>query len=128
MSFVSSFENFKLWHKITNFVQIEQAFCRKPVACRPPCPFLLAFRRAEKGLGFTPLPEGDSGKKNDATALPQQDAVRLLQDTAQPVFCPAHLFFNEGTKILHKNCLPVSSYIVTFVSPNNHLNITYNEF
>lgn len=44
-----------------------------------------------------------------------------------PVFA-LRIFFNEGTKILHKNCLPVSSYIVTFVSPNNHLNITYNEF
>ena len=37
-------------------------------------------------------------------------------------------FFNEGMKILHKNCLPVSSYIVTFVSPNNYLNFTYDEF
>lgn len=37
-------------------------------------------------------------------------------------------FFNEGTKILHKNCLPVSSYIVTFVSPNKPLNFTYDEF
>jgi hypothetical protein len=98
VSFVSSFENFKLWHKITNFVQIEQAFCRKPVACQLLCLFLLAFRRAEKGLGFTPLPEGDSGKKNDATALPQQDAVRLLQDAAQSVFCPAHFFLTKERK------------------------------
>lgn len=43
-------------------------------------------------------------------------------------FFALRTFFNKGTKILHKNCLPVSSYIVTFVSPNNHLNITYNEF
>lgn len=109
-------------------MQIEQAFFRKPVACRPPCLFLLAFQRAEEGLGFTPLPEGDSGKKNDATALPQQDAVRLLQDTGQSVFALHTFFFNEGTKILHKNCLPVSSYIVTFVSSNNYLNFTYDEF
>ena len=39
-----------------------------------------------------------------------------------------HTFFNEGTKILHKNCLSVSPYIVTFVSPNNYLNFTYDEF
>ena len=45
-----------------------------------------------------------------------------------PFFALRIFFFNEGTKILHKNCLPVSSYIVTFVSPNNYLNITYDEF
>lgn len=43
-------------------------------------------------------------------------------------FFALRIFFNEGTKILHKNCLPVSSYIVTFVSPNNYLNFTYDEF
>lgn len=43
-------------------------------------------------------------------------------------FFALRTFFNEGTKILHKNCLPVSSYIVTFVSPNNYLNFTYDEF
>ncbi|MEE0447862.1 MAG: hypothetical protein UDM12_07805 [Prevotellamassilia sp.] len=81
-----------------------------------------------KALASRRCPRATAAKKNDATALPQQDAVRLLQDAAQLEFCPAHLFFNEGTKILHKNCLPVSSYIVTFVSPNKPLNFTYDEF
>uniref|UniRef100_UPI0040254540 hypothetical protein n=1 Tax=Alloprevotella sp. TaxID=1872471 RepID=UPI0040254540 len=92
MSFVSSFENFKLWHKITNFVQIEQAFCRKPVACRPPCLFLLAFRRAEKGLGFTPLPEGDSGKKTMQLRCPSKTLCDSCKTPPSPFFA-LHTFF-----------------------------------
>ena len=79
--------------KLQTLCRLSKRFARKPVACRPPCLFLLAFQRAEKGIGFTPLPEGDSGNKNDATALPQQDAVRLLQDAAQSVFLPCASFF-----------------------------------
>lgn len=109
-------------------MQIEQAFCRKPVACRPPCLFLLAFRQAEKGLGFTPLPEGDSGKKTMQLRYPSKTLYDSCKTPPNLNFALRIFFFNEGTKILHKNCLPVSSYIVTFVSPNNHLNFTYNEF
>ena len=108
--------------------RLSKSFAENLLRAALPACFSWHSDGAEKGLDFTPLPEGDSGKKNNATALPQQDAVRLLQDAAQPEFCPAHLLFNEGTKILHKNCLPVSSYIVTFVSPNNYLNFTYDEF
>lgn len=108
-------------------MQIEQAFCRKPVACRPPCLFLLAFQRAEKGLGFTPLPEGDSGKKTMQLRYPSKTLFYSCKTPANLNFA-LHTFFNEGTKILHKNCLSVSPYIVTFVSPNNYLNFTYDEF
>lgn len=116
-------------------MQIEQAFCRKPVACQLLCLFLLAFQRAEKGLGFTPLPEDDSGKKTMQLRYPSKTlfcSCKTLfyscKTPPSPFFALRIFFFNEGTKILHKNCLPVSSYIVTFVSPNNHLNITYDEF
>lgn len=96
--------------------------------CRPPCLFLLAFQLAEKVLDFTPLPEGDSGKKTMQLRCPSKTLYDSCKTPASPFFALRTFFFNEGTKILHKNCLPVSSYIVTFVSPNNYLNFTYDEF
>lgn len=67
-------------------MQIEQAFCRKPVACRPPCQFLLAFQRAEKGLDFTPLLEGDSGKKTMQLRYPSKTLCGPRKTPPSPVF------------------------------------------
>ena len=88
----------------------------------------MAFQRAEKGLGFTPLPEGDSGKKTMQLRYPSKTLCDTCKTPPSPFFALRIFFFNEGTKILHKNCLSVSPYIVTFVSPNNYLNFTYDEF
>lgn len=88
----------------------------------------MAFQRAEKGLGFTPLPEGDSGKETMQLRGPCKTLRNPCKTPPNLNFALRTFFFNEGTKILHKNCLPVSFYIVTFVSPNNYLNFTYDEF
>jgi len=81
-----------------------------------------------KALTSRRYPRATAAKKTMQLRYPSKTLYDSCKTPPSPFFTLRTFFFNEGTKILHKNCLPVSSYIVTFVSPNNHLNFTYDEF